>query len=103
MPSIASKKRVSGTYQSNHNGYPWAAGYPTYHSMNDEDKLEVVLDGLIATVDYCEENGLDDLAERAAGLYQDVATASPEEHWGDVSEEDVQQFIETDDPAHEGN
>jgi hypothetical protein len=55
--------------------------------------LEAALDGLIATVNYCEENGMDDLAERAARLYQDLGAESPEEHWENVTEEEAEQIL----------
>lgn len=60
--------------------------------MSDED-LEAALDGLISAVNYCSENGLDDLSERAAALYQDLGEQSPDEHWEDVTDEERKDIL----------
>jgi|GEM_PF-2541089 len=53
---------------------------------NDVD-LEIALDGLQAAERYCSDRGLDDLARRAARLYQDVGKQAPDGDWGTSAEE----------------
>jgi len=49
--------------------------------------LEVALDGLQDAEGYCEANGLDDLAEQIASLYQDLGKQAPEGEWDGDSDE----------------
>lgn len=44
-------------------------------------ELEAALDGLLAAAYYCDDRGLNALAEDAGRLYQDVAARSPHEDW----------------------
>ena len=47
-----------------------------------QEQLEQVLDGLVAASSYVEQYDLDqELSERAARLYQDIAKESLDEHW----------------------
>lgn len=55
--------------------------------MSDYD-LEDALDGLIAAVNYCEDNGMNDLSRKISGLYQDVGREAPDEHWDEPVETD---------------
>lgn len=49
--------------------------------------LEDALDGLQAAERYCSNKGLDDLARRAAALYQAVGKHAPEDDWDDPAED----------------
>lgn len=54
--------------------------------------LEDALDGLQAAERYCSDRGLDDLARRAARLYQAVGEHAPDDDWGAQSEDVVREY-----------
>lgn len=54
----------------------------------DTPDLEDALDGLIAAARYAEAIGETDLDHDIGRLYQDLAQASPDEHWDVVGDQE---------------
>lgn len=54
--------------------------------MSNDPTLEDALDGLAAATNYAEGGDLDDLAVRAASLYQELGNRAPDEDWRSESD-----------------
>jgi hypothetical protein len=49
--------------------------------MTDGPTLEDALEGLLDATNYAEDRNLDDIADRAGKLYQELGAEAPGEDW----------------------